>query len=59
MRSRDMDMLHGSLTDKLVLFTIPLALSSIVQQLFNSADLAVWEDSIRVRRWRLSAATRR
>ena len=41
MRSRDMDMLHGSLTDKLVLFTIPLALSSILQQLFNSADLAV------------------
>jgi len=36
-----MDMLHGSLTDKLVLFAIPLALSSILQQLFNSADLAV------------------
>lgn len=34
-------MLHGSLTDKLMLFTIPLALSSILQQLFNSADLAV------------------
>lgn len=41
MKSRDMDMLHGSLTDKLILFTIPLALSSILQQLFNSADLAV------------------
>lgn len=41
MRSRQMDMLHGSLTDKLVLFAIPLALSSILQQLFNSADLAV------------------
>ncbi len=36
-----MDVLHGSLADKIILFTIPLALSSILQQLFNSADLAV------------------
>lgn len=41
MKSRDIDMLHGSLTDKLIAFTVPLALSSILQQLFNSADLAV------------------
>lgn len=39
--NRQMDMLHGSLTDKLICFTVPLALSSILQQLFNSADLAV------------------
>lgn len=34
-------MLHGSLADKLILFALPLALSSILQQLFNSADVAV------------------
>ncbi len=37
----DMDMLHGSLWDKLVLFAIPLALTGILQQLFNAADVAV------------------
>ena len=36
-----MDMLHGSLTGKLLLFTLPIALSSMVQQLFNAADTAV------------------
>lgn len=34
-------MLQGSLADKLILFALPLALSSILQQLFNSADVAV------------------
>ena len=34
-------MLHGSLLDKILLFAIPLALSTILQQLFNSADVAV------------------
>ena len=37
----DMDMLHGSLAGKLLLFTLPIALSSMVQQLFNAADTAV------------------
>lgn len=36
-----MDMLHGPLIKKLMLFTLPIALSSIVQQLFNAADTAV------------------
>lgn len=36
-----MDMLHGSLLDKILLFALPLAASSILQQLFNSADAAV------------------
>ena len=35
------DMLHGPLTGKLLLFTLPIALSSMVQQLFNAADTAV------------------
>lgn len=41
MKSREIDMLHGSLWGKLFFFTVPLALSSILQQLFSSADLAV------------------
>lgn len=40
-RSRQMDMLKGSLLDKILLFALPLAASSILQQLFNSADAAV------------------
>ena len=36
-----MDMLHGPLSGKLLLFTLPIALSSMVQQLFNAADTAV------------------
>lgn len=38
---RQMNMLHGSLWDKILLFSLPLAGSSILQQLFNSADVAV------------------
>jgi len=35
------NMLEGSLLDKILLFAIPLALSSMIQQLFNTADTAV------------------
>lgn len=40
-KKSDMDMLHGALTGKLLSFTLPIALSSMVQQLFNAADTAV------------------
>ena len=40
-KSKEMDMLNGGLAGKLILFAIPLALSSILQQLFNTADVAV------------------
>jgi len=36
-----MDMLHGSIGDKLMQFAIPLALTGILQQFFNAADIAV------------------
>ena len=39
--SKTMNMLSGSLFDKLLIFAIPLAASSILQQLFNSVDVAV------------------
>ena len=41
LKSKDMDMLHGALTGKLLYFTLPIALSSMIQQLFNAADTAV------------------
>ena len=36
-----MDMLNGSLWNKILIFALPLAASSIMQQLFNSADVAI------------------
>lgn len=41
MKTKKIDMLSGPLVGKLVIFAMPFALSSILQQLFNSADLAV------------------
>ncbi|MCR5733404.1 MAG: MATE family efflux transporter [Lachnospiraceae bacterium] len=40
-QSNQLNMLEGSLLDKIVLFALPLAASSVLQQLFNAADLAV------------------
>ena len=34
------DMLHGPLTGKLIRFALPIAASSMLQQLFNAADTA-------------------
>ena len=40
-RRNEVDMIHGPLAGKIVLFALPLAASSVLQQLFNAADLAV------------------
>ena len=40
-RSHQINMLEGPLVKKILLFTLPLAGSSILQQLFNSTDVAV------------------
>ena len=37
----EVDMIHGPLAGKILRFAVPLALSSMLQQLFNAADLAV------------------
>ena len=37
----EIDMLHGPFFMKMIMFTLPLAASSILQQLFNSVDVAV------------------
>ena len=40
-RTNSIDMLHGPLTGRLILFALPIAFSSMLQQLFNAADTAV------------------
>lgn len=40
-KANSMDMIQGSLWNKILLFALPLAASSILQQLFNSVDTAV------------------
>ena len=37
----EIDMTHGPILKKLLLFTVPLILSSILQLLFNAADVVV------------------
>lgn len=39
--TKNIDMLTGSLYRNILLFTIPIALSSMLQQLFNAADTAI------------------
>ena len=40
-RNNEIDMTHGSLADKIVKFALPLMATSVLQQLFNAADIAV------------------
>lgn len=39
--NKQMDMLNGPLLKKIIMFALPVAASGILQQLFNSADIAV------------------
>ena len=41
MFSRKIDMTHGSLWDKLIMFALPLAFTGMLQQLLNAADVAI------------------
>lgn len=40
-KNKEMDMINGGLAGNLIVFALPVAFSSIMQQLFNSADVAV------------------
>ncbi len=40
-KNHEIDMTHGSLADKILLFALPLMATSVLQQLFNAADIAV------------------
>ena len=41
MEKKRIDILNGSIWDKILAFALPLAATSVLQQLFNSADVAV------------------
>ena len=41
MRPRELDMLHGPLAGKILIFAVPLMLTSVLQLLFNAADIIV------------------
>ena len=41
MKRHDIDMLNGPLWSKLLLFALPLMASSLLQLLFNAADVIV------------------
>mgnify|MGYP000195218633 CR=1 FL=1 len=45
-KNREINMLHGKLAGKLIMFALPLAFSTILQQLFNSADVAVVPEAV-------------
>lgn len=40
-KRNEIDMTHGPLAKKIFMFALPLAVSSMLQQLFNAADIAV------------------
>ena len=40
-RTKELDMLNGALLPKLMMFSLPLALTGILQLLFNAADVIV------------------
>ena len=40
-QKREINMLEGSLWDKILIYAFPLAATGILQQLFNAADIAV------------------
>lgn len=38
---RQMDMLHGSIWNKIIQYAIPVATTGILEQLFNASDIAI------------------
>ncbi|MBP5451252.1 MAG: MATE family efflux transporter, partial [Treponema sp.] len=39
--NKNLDMLNGRLCSKILIYAVPLALTGILQQLFNASDVAV------------------
>ena len=54
---RSADLTSGPMLQKIILFSIPLAASSILQLLFNAADVVVWAALPAAPRWPQSAPT--
>ena len=51
-KSYEMDMTSGPLLKKILIFSVPLMLSGILQLLFNAADIIVVGQSQAAARWR-------
>lgn len=62
-KNKKIDMLNGSIWDKMIVFALPLAFTGMLQQLFNAADVAVLgrfvsnESMAGVGNWRAWATT--
>lgn len=54
---RSADLTSGPMLQKIILFSIPLAASSILQLLFNAADVWWWAAFPAAPRWPQSAPT--
>jgi Na+-driven multidrug efflux pump len=52
-KNNEIDMLHGPLVGKILMFAIPFAFSSILQQLFNTMDVAIVGRFPAVKHWLL------
>lgn len=57
--SRSADLTSGPMLQKIILFSVPLAASSILQLLFNAADVVVVGALRAARRWPPWAPTAR
>ena len=57
--SRSADLTSGPMLQKIILFSVPLAASSILQLLFNAADVWWWGALRAARRWLPWAPTAR
>lgn len=55
----EIDMCNGTVLDKLISFSIPLMLSSILQLLFNAVDIVVVGRFQEAALWRQSALRQR
>ena len=49
-KNNELDMLNGALLPKILMFSLPLALTGILQLLFNAAAARRWPPSARPRR---------
>ena len=54
-KKHEIDMVNGPILKKMLVFSLPLMLSSIMQMLFNATDIVVLGSLSAIIRWRRSA----
>lgn len=55
-KTKPVDMLHGSLWNKILLFALPVAATAVLEQLFNASDIAVVGSFAKIKRTESVAA---